>query len=251
MWSWGRGSNGRLGQNNDLDYYSPVQIGSGTNWSFCTAGHLHSGAITNTGNLYMWGRNNQGRVGDTSITDRSSPVLVGSGYSTVSAGTDGTFSHTLAIKTNGTLFSWGVKSNGRLGTNQTVENYSSPVQVGALTTWEFVSAGRENSHAIRAGIMYGWGEGSRVGDNQTSDKSSPVQVTSATNWTKVHSTNENTVAAIRSDGSLWGWGRNENGELGQGNRIPLNASSPIQVGAGRTWVDVATGNNFMMYLEEP
>ena len=199
----------------------------------------------------MWGRNNQGRVGDASTTDRSSPVLVGSGYSTVSAGTDGTFSHTLAIKTNGTLFSWGVKSQGRLGTNQLSENYSSPVQVGALTTWEFVSAGRESSHAIRGGILYGWGAGSFIGNTTTTDASSPTQVTSATNWTEVHSTNENNVAAIRSDGSLWGWGRNENGELGQDSRIPANSSSPIQIGAGRTWVDVATGDSFMLYLEEP
>jgi alpha-tubulin suppressor-like RCC1 family protein len=164
----------------------------------------------------------------------------------VSAGID----HMLAIKTNGTLWSWGVAATGRLGLNDTIAR-SSPTQVGALTNWEYVSAGAENSHAIRAGVMYGWGQGNKIGDNATIRRSSPVQIGSATNWTRVASTNENIVGAIRSDGSLWGWGRNENGELGQGNRIPLNASSPIQIGAGRTWTDVDTGDTFMMYLEEP
>jgi alpha-tubulin suppressor-like RCC1 family protein len=90
------------------------------------------------------------------IIDYSSPVQVGSGYAMVSAGVD----HMLAIKTNGTLWSWGVAATGRLGLNDTIAR-SSPTQVGALTNWEYVSAGAESSHAIRAGVMYGWGQGSK------------------------------------------------------------------------------------------
>ena len=250
LWAWGNNDNGRMGNNDAIPYSSPVQIGSGTNWAFPTAGRRHSGAITTAGNLYMWGRNNQGRVGDGTTTDRSSPVLIGSGFSTVSAGTGDTFSHTLAIKTDGTLFSWGVKANGKLGTNQMTDNKSSPNIVGALTTWEYISAGRENSHGIRGGLLYGWGNASFIGNSSLMEASSPAQVGSATDWIQVSSTNENNVGALRADGSLWGWGRNENGELGQDSRLPLNASSPIQIGAGRTWVAVSTGQDFLMYLEE-
>jgi alpha-tubulin suppressor-like RCC1 family protein len=225
---------------------SPIQIGSNTDWASCAAGETQGAAITTSGVLYAWGRNEDGQVGVNDVINRSSPVQVGSGYAMVSAGID----HMLAIKTNGTLWSWGVAATGRLGLNDTIAR-SSPTQVGALTNWEYVSAGAESSHAIRAGVMYGWGQGNKIGDNATIRRSSPVQIGSATNWTRVASTNENIVGAIRSDGSLWGWGRNENGELGQGNRIPLNASSPIQIGAGRTWTDVDTGDTFMMYLEEP
>ena len=245
LWAWGNGANGRLGDNSVVTASSPIQIGSNTNWASCAAGERQGAAITTSGVLYAWGRNNVGQVGVNNKIDYSSPVQVGSGYAMVSAGAD----HMLAIKTNGTLWSWGVASQGRLGLNSP-DAVSSPTQVGALTNWEYVSAGRENSHAIRAGIMYGWGAGSFIGNNTTINASSPVQVTSASNWTRVASTNESIVAAIRSDGSLWGWGRNENGELGQGNRIPLNASSPIQVGAGRTWTDVDTADTFMMYIEE-
>jgi hypothetical protein len=103
LWVWGLNNNGRLGDNSTVSKSSPIQIGSNTDWASCAAGERQGAAITTSGVLYAWGRNNDGQVGVNNEIDYSSPVQVGSGYAMVSAGVD----HMLAIKTNGTLWSWG------------------------------------------------------------------------------------------------------------------------------------------------
>lgn len=135
IWSWGRNSNGALGLGNIVNYFSPMQIGSGTNWLDICAGYQHSMAVKADGTLWAWGRNNWGQLGlgtSGAGTYKSSPTQVGSLTTWLSVA--GGIYSTIALKTDGTIWSWGNGGNGVLGVGNTA-NYSSPIQIGALTTW--------------------------------------------------------------------------------------------------------------------
>jgi alpha-tubulin suppressor-like RCC1 family protein len=140
------------------------------------------------------------------------------------------------------LFSWGVNSSGQLGLTNTT-SYSSPKQVGALLNWAYINSGGTLSSAIKTdGTLWCWGDGAtgKLGDNTTTSKSSPVQtITFATNWNQVASNGQH-AAGIKTDGTLWTWGDNLHGQLGDNTTI--NRSSPIQtVAGGTTWSQVACG----------
>ena len=285
----GFGSNGRLGKNNIINYSSPVIIGSGA-WSDVAAGSQHTLAIKTNGTLWAWGAAGAGCLGNnTSSPPRSSPIQVGalSTWSKVYAGNY----CSLAIKTDGTLWSWGTNSFGQLGKNNRV-SYSSPVQVlggqywthagitetwscgvstdgelwswgsgrfgqlginisntnrsiptqiGTATDWASVSIGRLTAQAIKTnGTMWAWGLGT-YGQNATNDaifRSSPIQVGALTTWAKV-SQGGYAGGAIKTDGTLWTWGGNFTNYGAAGNDSIISLSSPVQIGAETTWIDVS------------
>ena len=112
----------------------------------------------NFGGLWSWGRNQSGQLGlgDTGdATSRSSPTQVGSltNWKKISAG----YIHSLAIKTDGSLWACGTNSNGGLGQGD-ITHRSSPVQVGSLTDWQSISAGQFHSIAVKTdGTLWAWG----------------------------------------------------------------------------------------------
>jgi alpha-tubulin suppressor-like RCC1 family protein len=194
--------------------------------------------------LWLWGYNNFGQLGDNTIAGKSSPVQ------TISAGTNwklvgGGFYHTAAIKTDGTLWTWGRNSFGQLGDNTAVNN-SSPVQtIAGGTNWKQVSGGGFHTAAIKTdGTLWLWGrnDNGQLGDNTIAGKSSPVQtIAGGTNWKLVGGGWYHT-AAIKTDGTLWTWGRNTYGQLG--DNTVANKSSPVQTIAGGTnWKQVSCGAN--------
>jgi alpha-tubulin suppressor-like RCC1 family protein len=246
LWSWGVNSSGQLGTNDIVHRSSPVQVGSLTNWKQVSAGSYFTTAIKTDGTLWSWGLNSSGQLGTNNTTSYSSPVQVGSltNWKQVSAGTDGNIispsGHTAAIKTDGTLWSWGLNSSGQLGTNDVV-NRSSPVQVGSLTNWKLVSAGSYFTTAIKTdGTLWSWGNNSngQLGTNDVVHRSSPVQVGSLTNWKLVSGGNDST-SAIKTDGTLWSWGYNNYGQLGTNNNTSYY--SPVQVGSLTNWKLVSSG----------
>ena len=132
MWSWGNGSQGGLGLGNLTSYSSPKQVGALTAWLSVT-GRYAVLATKTDGTLWSWGSNGSGQLGLGNTVDRSSPVQVGAltTWQYVSTSSGG---HTVANKTDGTLWAWGRNQAGQLGLNNTTY-YSSPKQVGALTSW--------------------------------------------------------------------------------------------------------------------
>ncbi len=140
----------------------------------------------------------------------------------------------------GSIFSFGFNTNGELGDSSVVAK-SSPVQIGALTDWLSVSAGRVQTTAIKTdGSLWSWGKSSYLGISAAGTKSSPVQIGTATDWLKV-SSGDSSAMAIKTDGSLWGWGSN-------GSNFPLGTgvasgtlSSPVQVGTDTNWSKVSVG----------
>jgi len=157
----------------------------------------------------------------------------------------GGYNHTLATKTDGTLWSWGYNGGGQLGVGD-ITNRSSPVQVGALTTWATIAGGNGTSIAIKTdGTLWSWGDNTygNLGLGNTTNYSSPKQVGALTNWLtmRMGNTSRNTIAT-KIDGTLWSWGININGVLGLGNIT--NYSSPKQVGALTTWLNISAGAYF-------
>ena len=195
---------------------------------------------------YLWtfGSNNGGQLGDNTDVNKSSPVQIGavSTWSQISGGV----SFSMALKTDGTMWTWGVNTdNGPLGDN-TVIDKSSPVQVGSLTTWSQIDGGDRYSMALQTdGTMWTWGlaGAGRLGNNIIVYRSSPVQVGALTTWSKISAGGQGLSMAIKTDGTLWAFGYNTAGNLGDNTRV--NRSSPIQVGALTTWSKISAGYHAM------
>ena len=245
LWTWGYNSSGQLGDGTVVPKSSPIQFGSLTNWKYVANGIYHTAAIKTDGTLWTCGYNRSvfggpgGELGDGTIVDKSSPVQVGSltTWKQVACG----FSFTAAIKTDGTLWTWGNNSYGNLG-DGTVVPKSTPIQVGSLTNWKQVACGYFHTMAIKTdGTLWGCGYNltGRLGIGNTTSMSSPVQIGALTNWKSV-SCGYGHTTAIKTDGTLWSFGKNSYGELGY-NTGGLGVSTPVQIGTLTNWKQVSAG----------
>ena len=212
-------------------------FGPGRLTEFDTGNQIYAGA-----ELYAWGTNSKGQLGDGTVANKSSPVQVGSltTWAVVSTRADSQCSG--AIKTDGTLWTWGDGIFGSLGQGSTTSR-SSPVQVGALTNWSSVTCGVRSSAAIKTdGTLWAWGSNGfgQLGTNNRTNRNSPVQVGALTDWLQV-SMGGRHCAAVKADGTLWSWGANLFGSLGDGTTI--YRSSPVQIGALTNWSQVSTAGN--------
>ena len=250
LWVWGENSSGQLGTNDLTHYSSPVQtVAGGTNWKQVSASSSTISGIKTDGTLWSWGLGSLGCLGDNTTTSKSSPVQTvagGTNWKQVSTGFSISIvnaNYQAAIKTDGTLWTWGANLLGALGDNTTTSK-SSPVQtVSAGTNWKQISTGTGFMLAVKTdGTLWAWGNNTigQLGDNSIIHRSSPVQtVAGGTNW-KYVSAGDNVSAAIKTDGTLWLWGMNSQGELG--DNTTTSKSSPVQtVSAGTNWKQVAVG----------
>jgi len=251
LWAWGYNYYGSLGHNNNVRYSSPVQI-PGTTWSDNFSSMFNEVIATKTdGTLWTWGHNNQGQLGQNNQGDhRSSPAQIpGTNWDTDNNKIKAGYAAMYAIKTDGTMWSWGYSAQGQLGQNQSpapgsnVEKISSPAQIGSKTNWRILGGTTYSmAQAINTdGELWTWGTNTdgHLGINDTTQRSSPVQVPGTT-WNKLIGGHNLYYAsgAIKTDGTLWVWGRNTAGELGQNNLTKY--SSPVQI-PGTTWDTVAGG----------
>jgi alpha-tubulin suppressor-like RCC1 family protein len=244
LWTWGRNDSGQLGDGTRTNRSSPgTTAGGGTNWSSVSGGDNHTAAIKTDGTLWTWGFNNCGKLGDGTITNRSSPGTTaggGTNWSNVSGG----YSHTAAVKTDGTLWTWGCNLSGQLG-DSTITNRSGPgTTAGGGTNWSSVSAGLCVTAGIKTdGTLWTWGAASPFGPGQLGDgtataRSSPgTTAGGGTTWSSVSVALYHT-AGIKTDGTLWTWGGNDSGRLGDGTTT--NRSSPgTTSGGGTNWSSVS------------
>jgi len=197
LWMWGINNEGILGQNDRTSYSSPKQI-PGTTWSKLGGGTLTAIALKTDGTAWTWGYNANGSLGQNSgDVSLSSPTQLGSStdWSKIS---NGGASFMSAIKTDGTLWSWGYNYYGGQGQNNRTQ-YSSPVQVPG-TTWSIIRKGQgyNTNMVIKTdGTMWGWGGGGdgMIGNNNSINISSPVQIPGTT-WENVM-VNANWTAALK------------------------------------------------------
>jgi alpha-tubulin suppressor-like RCC1 family protein len=246
--TWGNNSNGQLGLGNRTKYSSPKQVGSLTTWSDVGSGGNNSHAVKTDGTLWSWGLNDRGQLGFGNLTSYSSPKQVGAltNWLKVSASR---YMSTYAITTDGRLYAWGNASNGHLGLGNST-SYSSPKQVGSLTTWASVSAAYGYAGGITTGgTLFMWGNNGngQLGLGDTTNRNSPNQVGALTNWSKL-SMHWESVVAVKTDGTMWSWGQNVSfGALGLGDRD--NRSSPTQIGALTTWADAVSGMYYCLAVK--
>jgi alpha-tubulin suppressor-like RCC1 family protein len=168
--------------------------------------------------------------------------------------------YSLALKKDGTVWSWGENSSGQLGINNTTDQ-STPVQVvgesgvGFLENIIDISAGTDHSIALQDdGTIWVWGENAdgQLGNGGTTDKITPIKVTGITNVIEI-SAGWGYTHIVKSDGSIWSWGSGSSGELGIGTTT--QSSIPVQVkGVGGTGflgniIDVSTGEQHILALK--
>ena len=255
VWAWGLNTNGQLGDNTTTQRTSPVQVlagASGCATNLCnitaiTAGLSVSVALKSDGTVWTWGLNGNGQLGDGTTTQRNTAVQV-SGLTNIIAISASCFgSHVLAIKNDGTVWTWGSNANGQLGDNTTTDR-TTAVQVltgtsGCTTnlcSTTKIAAGSTHSLAIKSdGTLWAWGSNAfnQLGDNTTTQRNTPVQVLTGASGCTTNFCNASKITAglnfsmaIKSDGSVWGWGLNSSGQLG--DNTTTNRATPIQVLTG-------------------
>ena len=210
---------------------------------------IYPSVVPNGIQLSLWGFNLYGQVGDNTLAHRSTPrqeFTSSANWKQVSLGSN----HTLAIKTDGTLWAWGYNLYGQVGDN-TLANRSTPRQIGTNTNWKQVFAGPNSGHAqaIKTdGTFWAWGNNfyGQVGDNTRANRSTPRQIGTDTNWRQVAGGGNHSIA-IKTDGTLWAWGYNTYGQVGDNTRA--HRSTPRQIGTDTNWKQVAPGNNHSLAIK--
>jgi DNA-binding beta-propeller fold protein YncE len=252
LYCWGLNQYGEDGLNNTSQYTTPVQVTYpvGT-WTAISMGQYYSADPFNTcgimsGGLYCWGHDNYGTAGQANNTEYNEPTQVTSPSTTWSSvsvsGADA-----CAITTAGALYCWGFDAEGEDGPNATSNGY--PAQVtGVSGTWTAVSQGEDTACGIASGKLYCWGYTPYIlntwynanGNQPTT--TTPQQIGSATNWTAVSTAYGTDACAINSSGQLYCWGKNVEGQDGQGY-TGGTLSSPTQITSpSATWSSVSMSN---------
>ena len=251
LWTWGYNAYGQLGINvaGSTTYRTtPVTtFAGGTNWKQVECGGNHTVAIKTDGTLWTWGNNNAGHLGNNTTTTRCTPVT------TFAGGTNwkqvaGANNLTAAIKTDGTLWTWGNNGSGQLGINNTNTRCTPVTTFAGGTNWKQVACSDNHMLAIKTdGTLWVWGQNSygKLGVNDTIYRSTPVTTfAGGTNWKQVGSRYQ----AIKTDGTLWTWGDNTNGQLGTGDTT--TRCTPVTTFAGGTnWKQVAVGFNCALAIK--
>lgn len=255
---WARGDNqfACAGNGTTADVVELTQIGSDTNWSNNISISLsHVLAIKNDGTLWAWGTDVHGSCGiGVFATAPLVPIQVGtdSNWTFVTTG----FSNSLAIKSDGTLWSWGSNNYGTLGINNLDDNYTTnvPIQIGTQTNWLKIYTGKANScFAIKTdGTLWSWGNTNTLAyPNATINNAyrSPHQVGTDT-W-KTISVGDNIVFGIKTDDTLWSWGSSSACQFGNGVPIGTNFQSyfPMQIGVDANWKLISVNNSSAIALK--
>lgn len=194
--------------------------------------------VKKDGTLWGVGTNSYGQLGLGHTTNVGVETQVGANTDWKEVAVTGqSFGSTYAIKTDGSLYSWGYNLDGQLGLGDTT-NRSSPVRIGSSNNWSSISCVPTSSNFVLAlksdGTLWAWGQNSsgQLGLGDTTARSTPTQVGANTNW-KYISSGAGASYGIKKDGTLWSWGLNFAGKLGLGDTT--NRSSPVQVGNLTNW----------------
>jgi len=216
LWAWGSNGNGLTGLGTTAgNTLVPTRVGTGTNWASVSVGLTHAVAIGTDGTLWAWGSNEGGLTGlGTTAGNTLVPTRVGTetNWASVSVGS----THTVAIRTDGTLWAWGTHGH-LIGVGVATGDVLVPTRVGADADWASVSADHHITVAIRTdGSLWAWGFND-VGEAGLGTIGNTITMPAmvGTGWAYV-STGGLHTAAIRVDGSLWAWGLNFYGMTGLG-----------------------------------
>ncbi|RZK61278.1 MAG: RCC1 repeat-containing protein, partial [Hymenobacter sp.] len=267
VYVWGQNLYGQLGTGTTINSPTPVALAipRATGYVQATAGGAHSLALLDNGSLYAWGTNSEGELGNNSTTQSLAAVAVSQGA--IPAGTrfkqvsGGSF-NSLALAADGTAYAWGFNNYGQLGNGTTTQS-TVPVAVSqgaapAGTRYVQLSAGLNFAYGLAAdGTLYAWGYNTygQLGTGTTTHSPAPVAVSqgaapAGTRYVQVSGGGGHALA-LAADGTLYAWGYNNGGQLGNNSTAQRNAPVAVSQGAapaGTRYVQVATGNNHSLAL---
>ncbi|MCL2049378.1 MAG: hypothetical protein FWG87_11710 [Defluviitaleaceae bacterium] len=263
VWAWGSNTRGLLGIGEAIttESLTPIQVTDLSNVTAISASSYHTVALKSDGTVWSWGYNTYGQLGIGlyygSTAPRYTPVQV-TGLSDVTSISTGWYQYTVALKNDGTAWTWGNNECGQLGDGTTTDRHT-PVRVTDLSNVTTISAGLFRTVALKNdGTVWAWGEGLLLGDGTTAPmRTTPVQVlgvdgvgflnlrnstptTGFNTYPMVGGGNYHT-AALKDDGTVWAWGSNEYGQLGDGTTT--NRHTPVQV-YGLINVTAISGNGW-------
>ncbi len=235
LWAWGNNSHGQLGDGTKADKTIPVRIGKDMKWVAIATGRDHSLALKSDGTLWAWGNNSHGQLGDGTKADKTVPVRIGKDkkWIEIEAGD----LHSVGLQSDGTLWAWGNNSDGQLGDGTTIDK-TAPVQIGKDAAWARVSAGAFHTVALKKDMtLWAWGNNShgQLGDGTTAAKTAPIRIGTEARWVAVSAGDYHTLALYLCDGclatsTLWAWGYNDYGQLGDGTTTDKTSPGPDRDG---------------------
>jgi alpha-tubulin suppressor-like RCC1 family protein len=234
VWSWGWGTYGQLGNGIGLSWY-PVKIDSVSGIIAIACGGYHSLALKKDGTVWAWGNNGSGELGIENTSPSDYPKQV-SGLSNVKS-IAATSANSYAIKNDGTLWAWGGNTYSQLGNN--TEAFSTyPRQVTGLTGITVLTGGFQHSLALKNdGTVWAWGNNSagQLGNGAIDSNSiyvyQPTMVPGLSGIVALTGGGTHTLA-VRNDGTVWAWGYNLQGQLGNGTNTEYY-TLPVKVSG--TW----------------
>lgn len=234
VWAWGYNDDYQLGDGTDRKRLTPVQVkGPGGQGFFegvvtVAAGNAHTLALKKDGTVWAWGINDKGQLGDDTGDKSKTPVLAKGlkGVIAIAAGT----AHSIALKGDGSLWAWGGNTAGQLG-DKSINNRLAPVWVKAIANVAAIAAGESHSVALKAdGTVWIWGSNNAgqlgINEGASTMRLTPVFVDAVTGVAAIGAGNNHTLAQ-KSDGTIWVWGGNNKGQLGDNSTD--NRLTPVQL----------------------
>jgi alpha-tubulin suppressor-like RCC1 family protein len=243
VWAWGQNQEGQLGDGTIYNTNWPKPVLS--NVIAIKAGGFHTIALFQDGTVTSWGKNDYGQLGNGDTTSSVVPVRASNltAIRQIAAG----YERSLALKSDGTVWTWGfARDNG--GQPPTFD--ATPVHVSGLSTVTAIAAGRLHAAAVKGdGTVWAWGsnEHGQLGNaSVTGYSANPVQVSNISNAVSISSTYDHTLA-LRSDGTVWAWGANDVGQLGDGTTNPTSIA--VQVNGLTDVVAIAAVRSYSMAMK--
>ncbi|EPR11514.1 S8 family serine peptidase [Ruminiclostridium papyrosolvens] len=248
LWMWGNNSYGQLGNGTIHQTLTALQVRGLNGITAFSLGNYHSLALKNDGTVYAWGSNSCGQLGDGTTTFTETMVIQEvnelNGITALSGGNR----HSLALKSDGTVWSWGYNGCGQLG-DGTNDTKTTAVQVNGLSGITAISAGESNSLALKNdGTVWAWGDNSKgqLGDGTTTEKNIAIHVSGLSGIVAISAGSSHSVA-LKDDGTVWAWGYNAYGQLGDGTTT--SKKIPIQVSGLSGIVAISAGSSHNLALK--
>lgn len=211
------------------------------------AGGFHSLSLCSSGSVRGWGKNQYGQLGDgaTNYTDDIPDSVIGlNNIIALYAGER----HSLAIKSDSTVWAWGGNQAGQLGDSTSTQR-NTPVNVHGLQKIISIDGGYSHSLAIKNdGTAWAWGSNywGQLGDSTIMNRIVPVQVHNLTGIVAIAGGNGHSLA-LKNDSTVWAWGENNQGQLGDSSNIDKHY--PVQVIGLSGIIAIAAGYEHSLALK--